>query len=158
MNGILVVWVGRRGPAGLEGLADTYAKRVARHVPFSEVRVRPATGRQGDARRALSEEAAAVRRHLRPADVVVALDERGRENTTEEFAAWLADWLPRGRTVFIIGSDLGLDLSLKNEASRTLALSRLTLPHGLARVLLLEQLFRACDLLAGGQYHRGSMS
>ena len=56
----------------------------------------------------------------------------------------------------MIGSDLGVDLSLKKQASELFALSRLTLPHALARVLLLEQLYRAIDLLAGGPYHRGS--
>lgn len=156
MNGILLVWVGRRAPAGLEELAAEYAKRVSRHVPLAEVRIRPAAGRQGDAPRALAEEAAAVRKHLRPGDTVVVLDERGRERTTEEMAGWLSERRRMGRTVFVIGSDLGIDLSLKNEANALFALSRLTLPHGLARVLLLEQLYRACDLLAGGQYHRGS--
>jgi 23S rRNA (pseudouridine1915-N3)-methyltransferase len=156
VNGILVAWVGRRAPAGLEELAADYGRRIARHIPLAEVRIRPAVGRQVDTRRALAEEAAAVRRHLRPGDAVVALDERGRERTTEEFASWLAGRLRLGRTVLVVGSDLGLDLSLKKEAVETLALSRLTLPHGLARLLLLEQLYRACDLLAGGQYHRGS--
>ena len=156
MNGILLVWVGRRAPAGLEELAAEYAKRVSRHLPLAEVRIRPAAGRQGDAPRALAEEAAAVRKHLRPGDTVVVLDERGRERTTEEMAGWLSERRRMGRTVFVIGSDLGIDLSLKNEANALFALSRLTLPHGLARVLLLEQLYRACDLLAGGQYHRGS--
>jgi 23S rRNA (pseudouridine1915-N3)-methyltransferase len=56
----------------------------------------------------------------------------------------------------VIGSDLGVDSGLKSEADELFALSRLTLPHGLARLLLLEQLYRVCDLLAGGQYHRGS--
>jgi len=156
VNGILLVWVGRRAPAGLEELAAEYAKRVSRHLPLAEVRIRPAAGRQGDAPRALAEEAAAVRKHLRPGDTVVVLDERGRERTTEEMAGWLSERRRMGRTVFVIGSDLGIDLSLKNEANALFALSRLTLPHGLARVLLLEQLYRACDLLAGGQYHRGS--
>jgi 23S rRNA (pseudouridine1915-N3)-methyltransferase len=156
VNGILLVWVGRRAPAGLEELAAEYAKRVSRHLPLAELRIRPAAGRQGDAPRALAEEAAAVRKHLRPGDTVVVLDERGRERTTEEMAGWLSEQRRMGRMVFVIGSDLGIDLSLKNEANALFALSRMTLPHGLARVLLLEQLYRACDLLAGGQYHRGS--
>lgn len=156
MSGIQVVWVGRRAPAGLEALAAEYVKRISRHIPVTEVRVRPAAGRAGDARRTLGEEAAAVRKHLRPGDTVVVLDERGRERTTEELAAWLSERRRLGRTVFVIGSDLGVDPGLKSEADELLALSRLTLPHGLARLLLLEQFYRVCDLLAGGQYHRGS--
>lgn len=156
MNGIQVIWIGRRAPAGLEALAAEYVKRMSRHLPVTEVRVRPAFGRAGDAGRVLGEEAAAVRKHLRPGDTVVALDERGRERTTEELAGWLAERRRLGRTVFVIGSDLGVDSDLKSEADELFALSRLTLPHGLARLLLLEQLYRACDLLAGGRYHRGS--
>jgi 23S rRNA (pseudouridine1915-N3)-methyltransferase len=155
VNGIAVLWVGRRAAAELEALTDTYAKRVARHVPLAEVRIRPAAGRQADPRRALAEEAAAVRSHLRPGDTVVALDEAGRERTTDELASWLTGRLRQGRTVFVIGSDLGLDRSLKSEADETMAVSRLTLAHGLARLVLLEQLYRVLDLLTGGQYHRG---
>jgi 23S rRNA (pseudouridine1915-N3)-methyltransferase len=156
VSGIQVVWVGRRAPAGLEALAAEYVKRISRHLPVTEVRVRPAAGRAGDAGRALGQEAAAVRKHLRPGDTVVVLDERGRERTTEELAGWLSERRRPGRTVFVIGGDLGLDSGLKSEADELFALSRLTLPHGLARLLLLEQLYRVCDLLAGGQYHRGS--
>ncbi len=154
MSAVLLLWVGRRAPEGVETLARDYAERLSRHLPFQELRVRPAAGR-GDARRARAAEAAALRRHLRAGDVVVALDEHGRERSTEEFSRWLAHRRRGGRIVFLIGSDLGLDPDLKREVAETLALSRLTLPHALARVLLLEQLYRACDLLSGGQYHRG---
>jgi 23S rRNA (pseudouridine1915-N3)-methyltransferase len=156
VNDIVVLWVGRRTAPELEALTADYARRVGRHLQLTEVRIRPAAGRQGDARRALAEEAAAARRHLRPGDTVVALDEHGRERTTEELAAWLAGRPRQGRTVFVIGSDLGLDRSLRDEADETMALSRLTLAHGLARLVLFEQLYRVCDLLSGGRYHRVS--
>ena len=77
--------------------------------------------------------------------------------TTEALAAWLSERRRHGRTVLVVGSDLGLDEGVKSAARELLALSRLTLPHQLARLVLLEQLYRACDLLAGGQYHRGDM-
>ncbi len=155
--GVLLLWVGRRAPEPFEALADEFGGRLARHLPFAAVRVRPASGRGADPKRALAEEADAIRRHLAAGDVVVALDEGGRERSTEELAAWLGERRQRGRTVFVIGSDLGLDGSLKAAAHERLALSRLTLPHALARVVLLEQLYRACDLLAGGQYHRATL-
>ena len=157
VNGVLVLWVGRRAPEPFEALAREFGARLARHLPFAAVRVRPASGRGGDPKKALAEEAGEIRRHLTPADHVVALDEGGRERTTEELAAWLEARRQRGRTAFVIGSDLGLDGGFKAGAHERLALSRLTLPHALARVVLLEQLYRACDLLAGGQYHRASL-
>jgi 23S rRNA (pseudouridine1915-N3)-methyltransferase len=155
VSGVVVVWVGRRAPAPLDALASEYKARLSRHLEFAEVRVRQASGRRDDPRRALAEEAKAVREHLHAGDALVALDERGHERTTEELAGWLTARLRLGRVVFVIGSDLGLDRSLKYEAVEILALSRLTLPHGLVRVLLLEQLYRVSDLWAGGQYHRG---
>jgi 23S rRNA (pseudouridine1915-N3)-methyltransferase len=157
VNGVLLLWVGRQAPEPFEALAREFGARLARHVPFATTRVRPASGRGHDPKRALAEEADAIRRHLAPGDTVVALDETGRERTTGELAAWLGERRGRGRTVFVVGSDLGLDAGFKAGAHERLALSRLTLPHALARVVLLEQLYRACDLLAGGQYHRATL-
>ncbi|MBZ5588003.1 MAG: 23S rRNA (pseudouridine(1915)-N(3))-methyltransferase RlmH [Acidobacteriia bacterium] len=155
MNGILLVWVGRRAPEPYETLCRDYARRLTHYVPLSELRVVPAEGRAADRRRALTKEAAAIRRHLAPGDTVVPLDESGRERTTEELAQFLREQTRLRRVAFVIGSDLGLDAEIKDAADDLLALSRLTLPHHLARLVLLEQLYRACDLLAGGQYHRG---
>ena len=154
VNGLQLVWVGRRAPEPFEALAQEYGGRLARYLPFTAIRVRPASCRGSNPRKALVEEAAAIRRHIAPTDAVVALDEGGRERTTAELATWLEERQHRGRTVFVIGSDLGLDPMFKASAQERLALSRLTLPHALARVVLLEQLYRASDLLAGGQYHR----
>ncbi|MGE5236840.1 MAG: 23S rRNA (pseudouridine(1915)-N(3))-methyltransferase RlmH [Acidobacteriota bacterium] len=154
VTGLAVVWVGRRGSPAVEELAVGYRDRIVRFVPCVEIRIRPAAGRGGDPARAVAVEGVAIRSHLRPGDAVVALDERGRERTTEEFSTWLATRLPAGRVVFVIGSDLGLDGSVKTLARESFSLSRLTLPHQLARVVLLEQLYRSLDLASGGSYHR----
>ncbi len=154
MNEIRLVWVGRRATGAYAELAADYAARVSRHGPFTEIRVRPEEGRGGDPRRALAAEHRRIAAHIAPTDVVVALDERGRERRTEELARWLAESRERARTVFVIGSDLGLDPAFVGSARERLALSRFTLPHQLARTVLLEQLYRCLDLLAGGGYHR----
>ena len=80
---------------------------------------------------------------------MVALDERGKDLTTKQFAALLS-----GQTAFVIGGVDGLEPSLKREASLLLRLSAFTLPHALAQVLLCEQLYRAATLLTGHPYHR----
>lgn len=155
MRSALLLWVGKRADPAFESIAADYRTRIARQLAFEEVRVRPTPGRAGDPRRALAAEAAEIRHHLRPTDWIVALDERGRDRTTVELSGWLAERLEHERLVFVIGSDLGLAGEIKTAARELFALSRLTLPHQLARVLLLEQLYRALDLAAGGAYHRG---
>lgn len=85
----------------------------------------------------------------------VALDERGVNLTTRALADRLAAWTGYGDDVaFIIGGPDGLDAGLKAEASETVRLSGLTLPHGLVRVILAEALYRAASVLKGHPYHR----
>ena len=80
---------------------------------------------------------------------IIALDERGADYTSAQFAALL-----RTECAFVIGGPDGLDEEIKRDAALLLRLSSLTLPHALAQVLLLEQLYRAATLLTGHPYHR----
>ena len=80
---------------------------------------------------------------------MIALDERGRDLTTAQFAALLAE-----PTAFVIGGADGLDPAIKRRASVLLRLSSLTLPHALAQVILCEQLYRAATIRTGHPYHR----
>ena len=80
---------------------------------------------------------------------VVALDEKGKDLTTEQFARLL-----RQETAFVIGGPDGLDEKVKKQAEMLLRLSSLSLPHALAQVVLLEQIYRAATLLTGHPYHR----
>lgn len=88
---------------------------------------------------------AALPRNVR----LVALDERGKDYTSRQFAELL-----NSETAFVIGGPDGLDPSIKKEAALLLRLSAMTLPHALAQVVLLEQLYRAATLLTGHPYHR----
>ncbi len=86
---------------------------------------------------------------------VIALDEHGRTFTTAQFTDVLAQWQSEGNDVaFVIGSADGLAESVKASAAVTMALSALTLPHTLARIVLVEQLYRAHSLMTGHPYHR----
>jgi 23S rRNA (pseudouridine1915-N3)-methyltransferase len=86
---------------------------------------------------------------------VVALDERGLSWTTAELASALGRWRDSALdAAFVIGSADGLAESVKHDANVVIALSALTLPHGLVRVMLVEQLYRAASLLQGHPYHR----
>lgn len=86
---------------------------------------------------------------------IIALDERGREFTTRQFATQLARWLAEPSPLaFVIGGADGLDDNTRRDALQLVRLSALTLPHALAEVVLAEQLYRAATLLTGHPYHR----
>ena len=86
----------------------------------------------------------------------VALDERGREFASAGLARWLERRLEEGiDTAFLIGGPDGLSGTLREKAETVMRLSAMTLPHGLARVLLAEQLYRAMSILQNHPYHRG---
>jgi 23S rRNA (pseudouridine1915-N3)-methyltransferase len=102
----------------------------------------------------LAAEAARIRAACRGAKVV-ALDERGQTWTTRMLADALARWRDDGQDVaFVIGSADGLAEEVKRGAAAVVALSALTLPHGLVRVVVAEQLYRVLSLLGGHPYHR----
>jgi 23S rRNA (pseudouridine1915-N3)-methyltransferase len=154
VSGIVVLWIGRSAPRAWEEIAEEYRQRIGRLTGFREVRLRPEEGRDGDCLRVRRREAARVREYLEPDDTLIVLDEGGRQLTSAQLAERLAVRLAVGRLVLVVGSDLGIDDTLRDEAAERWALSRLTLPHLLARVVLLEQLYRGLDIAAGGRYHR----
>ena len=85
----------------------------------------------------------------------MALDERGREATSEELARRLGGWLRDGRdVVLVVGGSDGLGQAVRERADEALSLSRMTLAHRLARLVLLEQLYRAFTILRGEPYHK----
>ncbi len=108
-----------------------------------------------DAPRIRMREAEKIGDALPAGGYTIALDERGKEYTSHEFASFLNDALENGvrEMVFIIGGSLGLDPSVTGTARVTLALSRWTLTHEMARVVLLEQLYRAFTIIKGKTYH-----
>jgi len=150
-----IVALGQRMPSWVTEAVADYAKRLPRETPFDVVELKPAARDRGrTVPQMLAEEARAIAAACTGA-TVVALDERGAAWTTRELAERLGRWREDGRDVaFVIGSADGLDASVKASASAVVALSAMTLPHGLVRIVLAEQLYRAASLLAGHPYHR----
>ncbi len=150
-----IVALGHRLPSWVgEAYAD-YAHRMPRALGLElvELKAEP-RDRCKNTEQVLAAEAeriAAATRGFR----VIALDERGRMWTTAELASALGNWRDSALEVaFVIGSADGLAESVKHDANVVIALSALTLPHGLVRVMLAEQLYRAASLLQGHPYHR----
>ena len=150
-----VVALGQRMPAWVDAACTDYGRRLPRDWNFRLVELKPAARDRGrSAAQVLDQEAEAIAAATRGA-TLVALDERGDAWTTREFAGRLARWRDdAAELAFVIGSADGLAPQVKAGAATQLALSAMTLPHGLARVLLVEQLYRAASLLAGHPYHR----
>jgi 23S rRNA (pseudouridine1915-N3)-methyltransferase len=154
---VRVAWFGRPRRSPYEGQVADYLKRVSRRWPAEDLPLKPASGgRDLDPGRVLKAEADALRRVRPEGWRLVVLDEAGQTVTSGAFAEAMGKAEDGGCSgvVFAIGSDLGLDTALRREADWTLSLSRLTLPHLLARLTLWEQLYRASDILGGGGYHR----
>ncbi len=153
---VRVIAVGTRLPAWVRSACDDYLTRLASHLAVSLVEIEPGLRTAGgSAVKAVAAEGERLLRALGPRDHVAALDERGRELSTRELAAWLEGRMREGEDLaFLIGGPDGLASEVLTRSDLTLSLSRLTLPHALARVLLTEQLYRAHSLLTHHPYHR----
>ena len=152
---VRVIAVGQRMPAWVTAGFDEYAKRLPREWSFQALELKSEPRDRG---RSVAQVLAAEAARIAAACAghrIVALDEQGTALTTAQFADKLAGWQSSGGDIaFVIGSADGLDPSIKSSASTLLALSAMTLPHALARIVLAEQLYRAHSLLCGHPYHR----
>jgi 23S rRNA (pseudouridine1915-N3)-methyltransferase len=149
---LIVAAVGHRMPPWIDAGFKEYARRMPRELGIVLAAVKPAAGAEGQNRRV---EAERIRAAIPAGARLVALDERGKPFATRDLAKLLERWRGDGRDVaFAIGGADGLDDALKGEAELVLSLSALTLPHALARVVLAEQLYRACTILQNHPYHR----
>ncbi len=131
-----------------------YAKRLERYVKFEIVEVAEARKHAGTPR-AKEEEGEALLSRIGVRDRVVALEERGQEETSVAFARRVGRWLSGAQDVaLVVGGSDGLAPAVLARAAETLALSRMTLAHRLARLVLVEQLYRAMTILRGEPYHK----
>ena len=150
-----IVALGVRMPAWVDAAFDDYARRLPREFALELLEVRPEPRGRG---RSVPQILAAEARRIIAATKdwhLIALDERGEAWTTARFAERLRTWRDRAEAIaFVIGSADGIAEVVKRDADVIMALSALTLPHGLARVLLAEQLYRAASMLQGHPYHR----
>lgn len=153
---LIVAAVGNRLPEWTNAGFAEYARRMPRELPLELVEIKPeprTTGKTVEAM--MAAEAKRIEAALPARCRRIALDERGEAPDTQALAKRLGQWLEGGDDIaFLVGGPDGLDPALKAGAHEKLRLSSLTLPHGLARVVLAEALYRAYSLRCGHPYHR----
>lgn len=142
-------------PDWVEKACAEYMKRMPREASMEIIEIKPdkrAAGKNSE----VVQEAEAVRiLEAAGKDLLIVLDERGNEVTTTQLAQRMENWLGCGRDVsLVIGGADGLHSSLKQKADWLWSLSKLTLPHGMVRIVLAEQLYRAWSVIQNHPYHR----
>ena len=142
-----IAWIGKTKDASIQALTNEYLKRISRYAEVEGL--------------ALADEAALLRLRekagARPAHVLVLFDSGGKQLSSEEFALFLQNHLDRNPQplALAIGPADGFQENSRKSATAILSLGRMTLPHELARVVLLEQVYRAFTILKGHPYHTG---
>jgi 23S rRNA (pseudouridine1915-N3)-methyltransferase len=153
---IRLIAVGDRQPSWVNTAFDDYAVRLPKAWQFAVQAIPVAKrGRATGAGAAIALEEQKILAAIRAADQVVLLDETGEQLMSNGLANRLARWQDAGRDLtFVIGGPDGVSAAIRERADFCWSLSKLTLPHGLARVLFVEQLYRAWTIGAGHPYHR----
>lgn len=148
--------VGDRQPSWVEEAFGIYTARFPREWKFRLDSIAAARRSKNEkSQQAMAAEGEQILARLGATEQVVLLDERGKELTSRILAARLANWQTESRDLcFVIGGPDGVSDAIRQRADFTWSLSRLTLPHGMARVLVAEQLYRAWSLQTGHPYHR----
>ncbi len=156
---LTVLCVGKLQEPYWEAAANEYLKRLSRFGRAECVQLpdlkEPKGASDADREKILRLEGEAILSRIQPRDDVTALCIEGRSMSSLELAATLPERYASGkRQVFVIGGSLGLSEAVKQRADRKMSMSRMTFPHQLARVMLLEQLYRAEKIHAGQAYHK----
>lgn len=153
---ITILAVGTKMPRWVDDAFGDYAKRFGRDISLVLKEIKPEKRGGGvTAEKGIAAEHARLMAVIPPRATLVVLDERGCHWTTIQLANQMQQWLQDGQDLcFVIGGADGLSAELKQKADTLLQLSALTMPHGMVRVLLVEQLYRAVSILNNHPYHR----
>ncbi|HUP59454.1 MAG TPA: 23S rRNA (pseudouridine(1915)-N(3))-methyltransferase RlmH [Thermoanaerobaculia bacterium] len=151
------IWPRSTADAELAAVLERYLERIRHFFPIEVTDVAPERGRQAQSDVAIMRaQSARLTAAIPDRGYTVVLDERGQTLDSLKFAKWIEKLTigqPHGVN-FVVGGDVGLDDTVRQRADRLLSLSPMTLPHQLARVMLAEQLYRACTLIRNIAYHK----
>lgn len=148
--------VGRLSEGYLQDGTEIFAERIRHYLPLEIIELREEkAGRKADPRYLVAREGERLLEKLPPDALVVALDEKGRQLTSEKLARLIERPMVEGASnlIFIIGGPYGLSEDVKRKADRILSLSDLTFTHQMARLFLLEQIYRGLTIIRNEPYH-----
>jgi 23S rRNA (pseudouridine1915-N3)-methyltransferase len=153
---LIIAAVGHKMSGWIEDGFNEYAKRMPPECRIHLKEIKPIERSGGKtAETVMAQERTRIEAAIPKGSRVLALDERGRDLTTMQLSQLLTQWQQDGRDVtFVIGGADGLDAEFKSKADMLMRLSSLTLPHGMVRVVLAEQLYRAWSITQNHPYHR----
>lgn len=157
---VSVIAVGKLKEKYLKDGIDEYAKRLSRFCELEIIEVEdeqaPENISPAKEQQIKKKEAERILKRVKPGSILIVLDIKGEKPDSEEFAAKLQAFFISGDShlTFVIGGSLGLDAELLKSAGYRFSMSNLTFPHQLARLVLLEQLFRAYKIINGETYHK----
>ena len=153
---IRLIAVGDRQPGWVDDAFNIYTARFPREWQFQIDQIATARrSKNNKSQQAMDAECTQILARVRKTEQVILLDERGKQFRSQQLAGKLGDWQSDGRDLcFIIGGPDGVAAACRERADSSWSLSELTLPHGLARVLFAEQLYRAWSMQTGHPYHR----
>ncbi|XOF33865.1 MAG: 23S rRNA (pseudouridine(1915)-N(3))-methyltransferase RlmH [Candidatus Electrothrix sp. YB6] len=153
---LLLPFVGKTREKYLDQAVRDYAERLRRYLPLEIKVLKCKHGKNDSGQVIMAREAELLLSQTAASSLIVALDPTGREHTSEELASLLEGWENQGiqTIIFLIGGHLGLDPKVRQQANHIWSLSRLTFTHEMTRFILIEQLYRACSIKAGHNYHK----
>jgi 23S rRNA (pseudouridine1915-N3)-methyltransferase len=152
---LILIAVGQKMPDWAQSAFDDYAKRFPPEIKLDVRLVKTQPRHSSDVAGIMAAERQRIEAQIPKGVRLVVLDERGDALTTKQLAQSLTDWQMGGTDIaLVIGGPDGLDSGFKQQAHQRIRLSSLTLPHAMARVLLVEQLYRAWSVNANHPYHR----
>ena len=151
-----LIAVGKRMPKWIDTAYKGYTKRLPKNIQFKLIEITPAVrSKNNNADNFKQQEQEKIEAALLPESLIIALDEKGKSISSNTLADQLQTWIDNQQHIsLIIGGADGLSESLKNKANQIWSLSTMTLPHGLVRIMVAEQIYRAWTITQNHPYHR----
>jgi 23S rRNA (pseudouridine1915-N3)-methyltransferase len=150
---ILLLFTGKTSEAFLKEGIQVYLKRLTNYSKLSIIEIPISSFK--DKKKAMEEESRHIQSKLLPGDYIIVLDEKGSSVGSRQLAGLFSKWMVQGvsRIVFVTGGPFGISPNLKKNANFIFSLSQLTFTHQMARLILVEQIYRAMTILKNESYH-----